>query len=620
MNEVITIQIAKDGNPVPLWNGFQLHSLYEPQNEGVRISEKFLCQILDFDKPLLVFGLGFGYHILPLLGKFKEIYIVESCHELINKAQKAKNLKPVFDKCQIVETLDKVPKFIDFHLLVLRSELRFQEPYFNQVKQILTKPSDAEQITAFGNSSKEVSAEHLPEELKSFSQIKVLVNSPIYGGSYTTAQYVVSAFESLGVSARLSDHSVAEPLFMKYIGSEISQASSVHKQRQNIQTMKNENGSYSSLIESLTSLLSDTLWQDILSFKPQIVFFLAQSPFTDKLLYNIKKAGIISMYWFVEDFRRFSYWKNICNDFDYFFMIQKGQFETELKKVCTKAWGWVPVAAEPSTHKPVNMTKEENSFFGADISFMGAAYPNRVSFFKHFNRNNLKLWGTGWTDSELSKYNIPLKNQRISIEQSNMIYQSTKININLHSANPKENIKSSSFVSPQKEIMFDDNGDFVNPRTFEIAACGGFQLVDDRAAVRELFEVDKEIVLFSTVEEAIDKANFYLLKEDIRKKIASAGREKTLKKHTYQARLASVLKTALKQSKELSDIIFDKAKNVDDFLRKVNDVELERFLRSIDPAMQYSYQAILNNTKGLKGIMKKYEAMILLLETFRTGE
>ena len=31
----ITVQIAKDGSPVPLWDGFCLHSLYDPVNEGM---------------------------------------------------------------------------------------------------------------------------------------------------------------------------------------------------------------------------------------------------------------------------------------------------------------------------------------------------------------------------------------------------------------------------------------------------------------------------------------------------------------------------------------------------------------------------------------------------------
>ena len=479
----IIIETAKDGNPVPKVEGFQLHSLYQPAKEGCDQAEKFLLSIDKTDKPLLVLGLGFGYHILPLLNKFSMIYVAESNQELLKLASETLHMKPLFDQCKIIDNLTKVPYIPESHVFTLRSELRFQEKFFNDVQQ----------------ACKIADKKFTPNR----NQIRVLINSPVYGGSYTTARYVETALKSLEVSTHFTDQSVAYGLLQKYLLNPSANAG---------------------LIAQLTTLLSETLWHEILEFKPHIVFFNAQSPFDDKLMKAIKQAGIVSIYWFVEDFRRLAYWREVCNNFDYFFMIQKGEFEGILQRSCRTIWGWFPVAAEPKIHKRIKLSDQDESFYGSDISFMGAAYPNRVSFFQHFNRHNLKLWGTGWSEA-LPDYIVPLNEQRITPEQSNMIYQATKVNINLHSA-------IDGVIEP---------GDFVNPRTFEIAACGGFQLVDDRDAIRDIFDVDTDIICFKSVEEAIDKANFYLDNEPLRKIIAASVREKVLKFHTYDKRLSNML-------------------------------------------------------------------------------
>ena len=472
---------------------------------------------------------------------------------------------PIFEKATIITNVSNLPKIPEYNLYTLRSEMRFQEKFFREV-QIALKMENR-------------------EFKPTFDQLRILVNTPVYGGSYTTAKYVETALISMGVCAKISDHSCASELLKKFL-------------------LNPEQNSM--MIQQLTDLLAESLYQDIINFKPQIVFFIAQSPFNDKIIKTINQAGITSIYWFVEDFRRLPYWKTVYNKFDYFFMIQKGEFEEILQRTCSAIWGWFPTAAEPSTHKPLILNQELKDFYGSDISFMGAAYPNRVRFFKHFDKKNLKLWGTGWIESELSDYNIPLKDQRISIEQSNIIYQATKININLHSS--------------MDEVLFDKHQDFVNPRTFEIAACGGFQLVDDRIAVKELFDEDKEIVFFKSMEEAIDKAEFYLKNEALRLKIAGAAREKVLQYHTYQNRLTNMLNTALEHSPKISLAIQKENKVLSDLQKVLNDNDFDKFMDKLKPAERSHYASIIDEVyKSTEGI-KKHEVMLMLLDSFKTGE
>jgi spore maturation protein CgeB len=84
------------------------------------------------------------------------------------------------------------------------------------------------------------------------------------------------------------------------------------------------------------------------------------------------------------------------------------------------------------------------------------------------------------------------------------------------------------------------DGDFVNPRTFEIAACGAFQLVDGRSLLGELFS-DEEMVKFSDLHDLRDKIDYYLQRPEKRAEFAEKGRRRVLAEHTYEKRMEELL-------------------------------------------------------------------------------
>ncbi len=70
-------------------------------------------------------------------------------------------------------------------------------------------------------------------------------------------------------------------------------------------------------------------------------------------------------------------------------------------------------------------------------------------------------------------------------------------------------------------------------RVLDIMACEGFCLSNYQSELADYFEIDKEIVLYSCIEELIEKINYYLRNEKERRRIATAGYEKIRKYFDY---------------------------------------------------------------------------------------
>jgi len=83
--------------------------------------------------------------------------------------------------------------------------------------------------------------------------------------------------------------------------------------------------------------------------------------------------------------------------------------------------------------------------------------------------------------------------------------------------------------------------DDINMRCFEVTATGAFLLTEWVPTLDECFEDGKHLVTYKTMDEAVEKAKYYLEHEDEREAIALAGKEHTLSHHTYQHRIKEAL-------------------------------------------------------------------------------
>jgi glycosyltransferase involved in cell wall biosynthesis len=80
-----------------------------------------------------------------------------------------------------------------------------------------------------------------------------------------------------------------------------------------------------------------------------------------------------------------------------------------------------------------------------------------------------------------------------------------------------------------------------NMRLYEATGVGSLLITDRKDNLHELFEVGKEIVAYSSKEEAAELINYYLDHPDEAAAIARAGQARTLRDHTYKRRMEELV-------------------------------------------------------------------------------
>lgn len=338
--------------------------------------------------------------------------------------------------------------------------------------------------------------------------LRIFVVLPMYGGSLPIGRYCARAFEEMGHIARTFEAPLFYSAFsgIKKLGLSPARATAMEN--------------------SFLNVISQAIWAQAEEFQPDMVLAMAQAPLGKSLLLRLRRAGIRTAMWFVEDFRIFTYWQVYAPLYDIFAVIQKEPFLSELKTIGQSNSLYLPLAALPSFHKRISLGEDEKKYFGSDISFMGAGYPNRRVAFRPLAGKDFKIWGSDWDGEGILKRNIQRAGERISEQDSLKIYSASKINLNLHSS-----------LDSQRIISM---GDFVNPRTFELAAIGAFQLVDQRLLMDELFPGGM-LATFDSIEGLYKSIAHYLEHPDERAAMAQKARQHVLAEHTYERRMRRLL-------------------------------------------------------------------------------
>lgn len=78
-------------------------------------------------------------------------------------------------------------------------------------------------------------------------------------------------------------------------------------------------------------------------------------------------------------------------------------------------------------------------------------------------------------------------------------------------------------------------------RIFDVLGCGGFLITNYQEELFEHFEVGTDLEVYSSIDELVEKCDYYLSHEDERKQIALNGYNKIKQLHTIEIRMSQLL-------------------------------------------------------------------------------
>jgi tetratricopeptide (TPR) repeat protein/glycosyltransferase involved in cell wall biosynthesis/ubiquinone/menaquinone biosynthesis C-methylase UbiE len=180
--------------------------------------------------------------------------------------------------------------------------------------------------------------------------------------------------------------------------------------------------------------------------------------------------------------------------FDVVFLAHR-DYVQKLKDAGIKHVYWLPVGCDPEIHGKRDVAKIHEIGFAGTIS---DNHPRRSALLEKLR----------------AKFDVHA--ERVFLGDMAEMYSASKIVFN-------------------NAIRYD-----LNMRVFEALCSGTMLLTDDAEALRELFEDGRHLVIYNDAEIA-EKADYYLKHEEKRERIAAAGRELVLQKHTYLHRAEEII-------------------------------------------------------------------------------
>lgn len=472
-------------------------SAEDPEAEAQQLASQLLQKAESSGATRLVL-FGMGVHTLPHLAGFDgQILVVEPSLELCRAVLEHVDLSGPLASMDLVVGEDPGPVLT--HPLFLA----------RQPGTFLSHTAARRRALAFHD---ELASRFRPGGDP--APLDIAVIPALFGGTLPIAAAVSRALRQLGHRVREIDLQSFRPAYEQ-----------MHRTLADPRLARESSVARAGLVQVIGNMLVSSFELD----PPDLVFALAQAPLDPQALAGFRKLGIASSLWFCEDFRVMTYWKEVCRGYDIVFHVQPDDFSNPLRE----AGGYgVPLAMafDPEIHRPLELDPRERDPIASDVSFVGAGYHNRRRFLPGLLDFGLRIYGTEWPIDPPFRGVMPEPNARQTAEGCNRIFNATRINLNLHSSPWADG------VNPV--------GDYLNPRTFELAGARAFQLVDRRRLLRDSFEPGLEVETFGDLQECRRKIEYYLGHEDERLEMADRAHRRAHSAHTYRHRMEEAVEAA----------------------------------------------------------------------------
>lgn len=290
--------------------------------------------------------------------------------------------------------------------------------------------------------------------------------------------------------------------------------------------------------------MNQKLLKTVQEYRPDICFFVL---FTDEiekttLRFIAERTVSKTVNWFTDDHWRFDLYSKYWAPLFHWVVTTDARSLDKYHNIgynnaILSQWGFNQYVSIP-----------ESGDYRHEVSFIGQVHSSRQLLINRLSAQGIHVecWGKGWN------------NGRIENDTMREKFVQSKINLNFTASSNAVNVKRLAKILFQRRC--DDTYHLRSPlqsfneirsllferrqqikgRNFEIPGCGGFLLTEYAEDIERYFIPDKEVVIYHSIEELVEKIEYYLHHDEEREMIRKAGQQRTLKEHTYEQRFKNI--------------------------------------------------------------------------------
>lgn len=258
--------------------------------------------------------------------------------------------------------------------------------------------------------------------------------------------------------------------------------------------------------------------------QPDLFIALFGFDISEQALAYLKQKQIPCACWWINDPFQFERSLRQAPHYDFMFSNSAGSVE-QYQAAGIKHAYFLPTACHPELHRPVPAKAK----YQCDVCFAGDWSPLREKVLSGLaGQFDVKIFGPwGKKLAADSKLHRNLTDGFFTPDEMAQMFGSAKVVLNIHT-------------------WYGTHDHGVNPRLFEAAGGGAFQVVDWKQEIPTLFDCDTEMKCYRTLDEIAPLITQALASAETRQAMAKAAHHRAYGEHTYRHRMQQLLETVAK--------------------------------------------------------------------------
>lgn len=279
--------------------------------------------------------------------------------------------------------------------------------------------------------------------------------------------------------------------------------------------------------KAYNSIQFKTLLEQIKKSRPDVIYFYSNIYITEKQMNKLKRlVDKVVLQWSCpiwKEFPKFPYHK-----FDLIITAS-----IQLKEYFNKNGSKCIYIQQAFDERVLTELQKASDQEKGDLVFIGSfslGHYYRFEILEYLMKNNVSISIHGTGKDYLPKDSLVYKNLKEPLYGISMYeeYQKYRMAIHIHTTgNANDGINWDKFAGAK--------------RLFEITGVGTLLLTSDQENIKDLFELDKEVVSYKNKEDLLSKITTLKANKAKIDEISECGRSRTLRDHTFKNRVREIL-------------------------------------------------------------------------------